>query len=114
MKIEIEADEEQLGIVMSALEGLFPVTGPRTDATLDDAVEAAAERWTPGDDSFLYMTVKVAPVYRQLLQQWAGRSQEGGNCVAENLFEFVATLREARAGSSAVPAAIRSRTSFGQ
>jgi hypothetical protein len=103
MKIEIEVDDEQLSILMSGIESMLPHCGPRTADTLNEAIEVAAQRWSPGEDEFLYMAVKVAPVYRRLLHAWGGRETEVGNIHATDLFGFVSALRAARVGSNSVP-----------
>ena len=105
MKIVVELDTVQLGIVMNAIEGMFQARGLRSQRLLDSEIRDAAKHWRPGYEeeagTYCYQIVKVAPVYRQLLAHWKGaKTQAGEYLTTESAFEFANALEAARAGST--------------
>lgn len=101
MKITLDLDEEQLGILMNVLESTFEMGGSearRSEASFEDALDRAARTWEPGAcTGFEYQVAKIAPVYRQFLANWKQPdTQAGGAYDTEDRAEFAAALAEAR------------------
>jgi len=108
MKVTLEIDRDQLGILMGALEIQLEGSGRiRSAAIIDDAVERAARDYREGneEEGFAYNVIKIAPVYRQLLKygEQANVMETGGIYYSEGVFEMVTCLKEARRGSKAAP-----------
>jgi hypothetical protein len=99
--LTVTLDIEQLGILLGQIEGMF-ITTPdeRTAKALAAEIDAAAQNWRPDGrcSEFGYQILRVAPVYRQLLDFWRERCGDAMSYIedAECLGEFVAALRQAR------------------
>ena len=96
----LELDESQLNVLLCQIECMFQFQEEeRGIAEMNRQLDRCAEKFVPGDpDQFESPIVRIAPVYVQMMRYaQEHRVPEPGFEDYDNLFEFVSSLREARA-----------------
>jgi hypothetical protein len=97
MEITLQMDEQQVGILLGQIEGMFngACGRERCEGTLDEEIEIATDSWQEEKQDFEFELLRIAPVYRQLLKFWTKGGETNG--VTEGkICEFAAALSEAR------------------
>jgi hypothetical protein len=98
MKITLELDADQIGILLGQIESMFDFRHPDRAHKYAVEIERIATRVAGGDGDFDYAVLKMAPVYAALLPHYdLEKYHNMDHYGAGDVFEFVEAVRAARA-----------------
>jgi hypothetical protein len=99
MKITLDIDRDQLGILLGHIEAMFFGDITRSEDGLKQQIFRAVAEWNPEGDGrdFAFDLVRIAPVYRQLLKHCDG-SEPAETTFTDSADEFVTAVLAAQEG----------------